>query len=84
MATAGPSEVFLNKTKENMLKTIPERRINNAYWSSCLLNYYNTGNDLDTGREEMISAVTAEDVRAFAAALLDQNNLIKIVMNPEK
>ncbi len=84
MATAGPSEVFLNKTKENLLKTVPERRINNAYWSSCLLNYYNTGNDLDTGREEMISAVTVEDVRAFAAALLDQNNLIKIVMNPEK
>ena len=84
MATAGPSEVFLNKTKENLLKTIPERRINNAYWSSCLMNYYNTGNDLDTGREEMISAVTVEDVRAFAAALLGQENLIKIVMNPEK
>ena len=84
MATAGPSEVFLNKTKENLLKTVPENRISNAYWSNCLLNYYRTGNDLDTNREEIISAVTVEDVRAFAAALLDQGNLIKIVMNPEK
>ena len=84
MATAGPSEVFLNKSKENLLKTVPENRISNAYWSNCLLNYYRTGNDLDTNREEIISSVTVEDVRAFAAALLDQGNLIKIVMNPEK
>ena len=84
MAAAGPGEVFLNKSKENLLKTVPENRISNAYWSNCLLNYYRTGNDLDTNREEIISAVTVEDVRAFAAALLDQGNLIKIVMNPEK
>lgn len=84
MAVTGPSEVFLNKTKENLLKTIPERRINNSYWSSCLMNYYNTGNDLDANREELISSITVEDVRAFTAKLLDQGNLIKIVMNPEK
>ena len=84
MAVTGPSEVFLNKSKENLLKTVPEKRINNSYWSSCLMNYYNTGNDLDANREELISSITVEDVRAFTAKLLDQGNLIKIVMNPEK
>ena len=84
MALTGPTEVQLSKAKENLLKRVPESRINNRYWSGCLLQYYNTGNDLDTGKEKRIQSITAEDVRSTAKALLDQGNLIKIVMNPEK
>lgn len=84
MAVSGPTDVQLSKAKENMLKRVPESRINNRYWSGVLLQYYNTGNDLDTGKEDLINSITVNDVRNLMKELLDQNNLIKIVMNPEK
>ena len=82
VAENGPTEEQMNKITSSMLKNIPENRINNSYWSGCIMNYYNTGVDLDTDREAVINGLTAEKIQKFTADLLAQKNFIKIVMNP--
>lgn len=82
LAANGPTEEQLMKVKGNMLKRIPERRINNAYWAGRIQTKYNTGLDLDKDAEKVIEKITAAKVKKFVADLLAQGNFITVVMNP--
>ncbi|MDD2595653.1 MAG: insulinase family protein [Bacteroidales bacterium] len=84
IAKNGPTDAQMTMTKENFLKNIPENRINNGYWSNCLSTYYKLGVDLDTKSEEIVNSLTAAKIQKFAADLLNQGNVVKVVMSPAK
>lgn len=84
LSTDGIPEDYFQRAKKNALKGIPEMRISNSYWLSMLEMYYRHGLDQDTDREAVIEGLTPEKVSAFITQLLDQGNMIKLIMNPEK
>ena len=84
VAENGPDAGMLSKAKGNLLKNIPENRISNGYWSNVIMSKYNTGIDQDTDKDKVIEGITAEKVRRYAADLLAQGNLVKVMMSPAK
>lgn len=82
LAEQGPTEDQVSKAKENMLKNVPESRINNSYWTRCwnILNYY--GFDMDTDLEAAIAAITPEEVQNFVKNLAESGNFFKTMMTP--
>ncbi|GHT57488.1 peptidase M16 [Bacteroidia bacterium] len=70
------------KVKEFMQKKIKESKAENGYWLGALEELGFTSLDLATDYETTLNAVTAEDVRAFAAQIFGQKNRVEVVMNP--
>lgn len=83
LAENGPSAEFFDRTVKNFEKTLPERRINNGYWSSSLSKYAEYGINYDAEYEAAIKALTPERVKAIAAEFLASGNFIELVMRPE-
>ena len=77
----GPTESEFDMAKKNLEKNIPESRIRNSYWMNALLMNGLHGKDLDRDYENAVEALSAEDVRNLAKALLDGANM-EIVMRP--
>ncbi|HSC39546.1 MAG TPA: insulinase family protein, partial [Chitinophagaceae bacterium] len=80
----GPSADYLNKVKENLLKSYHEQSAekNATYWStqSWLLYVYSYDSRLDY--EKLVSETTPAAIRDFAKQLVGQGNLIEVVMDP--
>jgi predicted Zn-dependent peptidase len=49
-----------------------------------LNRYYDYKLDYTKDYEPMITAITSDDVKALAARMLEDKNMIKVVMRPEK
>jgi len=84
IATNGPTAEQYDKTYKNLEKNIPERRITNSYWLSSIKNWYDHGNDADKEYEAALQTLTPEKIKALAARILSEGNLIEIVMRPDK
>lgn len=84
IAENGPSADKFDKTVKNLEKTLPESRIRNSYWKSCIHNYTMYGLEIDQAREAAIKALTPEKVQAAAAELLASGNFVEIIMRPEE
>lgn len=84
LAEDGPSEDYVAKAKENLLKRIPENNISNRYWNSTLSNYYWDGFDFHTGYEECVKSITVNDVQEFFQNVLKQGNFIDFKMVPKQ
>ncbi|MBW9203852.1 insulinase family protein [Bacteroidales bacterium SW292] len=80
MAKNGPSEEQMQKVKEYMLKKYKDNQKENSYWMNNLMEMLYTGQDMTKDYEALVSGLTAQDVAAFAKALLDQNNKLTVVM----
>ena len=81
----GPSAVNLNKVKENMLKKQKEMLNENGFWNSAINMYLNSGIDYVTGYDELVSAITGDEIRDFAKQFFSQENKAEVVMiSPEK
>ncbi|MDO4179779.1 MAG: insulinase family protein [Bacteroidales bacterium] len=83
-ATEGPSAENLAKVKEFMLKKHAENAKENSYWVNMLDEYFWEDIDLNTGYEDVVNSITAEDLEAFTKALLDQRNRIEVSMTSEE
>lgn len=83
-ATEGPSAENLAKVKEFMLKKHAENAKENSYWVNMLDEYFWEDIDLNTGYEDVVNNITAEDLEAFTKALLDQRNRIEVSMTSEE
>ena len=79
----GPDEEDLLKVREYMLKKHAQNQKENAYWAARLYDYYWEGYDGDTGYEDMVKAITAQDIRLFASDLIGQGNSIEVCMTAE-
>ena len=82
LAENGPSAEHFNMAMENFKKNLPEKRINNSYWLSCLNTWVEQGINYDVEYEEAINTLTAEDVKAALQELLSQGNVINIASFP--
>ncbi|RNC64281.1 pitrilysin family protein [Proteiniphilum sp. X52] len=82
-AAEGPRDSDFSKVKEYMNKSYHEKLKENSYWLNILDNKYFYGEDNHTQYIETVNAITKDDLRGFAKALLDQGNLKTIVMMPK-
>jgi predicted Zn-dependent peptidase len=78
----GPSEEYVNKTKENFLKNRQENIIRNNFWNQVLVNYYTDDIDIMTDYEQIVKDINPGSVQKFLKKILKQGNFIDISMNP--
>ncbi len=80
----GPLAEDIDKTREFLLKNHKGTLEDNGYWLSYLNEFYNSGIDLVNDYEETLRSITHDDVKALAGRLLQDGNIIKVIMRPEK
>ncbi|MFA7117043.1 MAG: insulinase family protein [Bacteroidales bacterium] len=83
LAENGPTDEQLNKIKKNFLKNIPESRITNSYWKSCIDDYYDVNVDRDTKIEKIINDLTKKKIQKMSKKIISGNYLEEI-MKPTK
>jgi zinc protease len=85
LATEGPSEEDLSKTRENILKDRQENKEHNSYYLSMLFNYYLYGINYDdpANYEDIINKLTVEDVKKVMQAFYKDPNIVDVVFVPE-
>ena len=74
----------MDKTREFLLKDYKKSLEQNDWYWTVLNRYYDNKLDYTKDYEPAITAVTSDDVKALAARLLEDKNMIKVVMRPEK
>ena len=84
VAQKGPNPEHLAKVKEYMLKQYTESIKENGYWLNQLHEYYFSNIDMNTNYEKLVNEITAEDVKNFTKALLDQGNIIEVTMTAKE
>ena len=84
IATEGPLAEDMDKTREFLLKDYKKSLEQNDWYWTVFNRYYDNKLDYTKDYEPMITAITSDDVKALAARLLDDKNMIKVVMRPEK
>lgn len=84
MKANGPSQIDLDKAKENFLKNRENALKENRFWSnSIVFNLQHNENVLDTEKyNEAVNSITIEKVQKAANKLLSQGNMIEIMMQP--
>ena len=81
-AQNGPTAEELAMALENLKKNVPESRISNYYWQSCIEDNLDFGIDYDAEYEAVLNSVTAEDVKTLMQAVLAQDNFMQIILAP--
>ena len=84
IAANGPRETDFTKVKEYMNKSYNENLKENSYWMNILDTMYFYGEDMHTNYIDTVNAITPDEIRDFAANLLNQGNKKTIVMMPKK
>ena len=83
IATEGPLAEDMDKTREFLLKDYKKSLEQNDWYWTVLNRYYDYKLDYAKDYEPMITAITSDDVKALAARMLEDKNMIKVVMRPE-
>lgn len=86
MALNGPSQVNLEKSVSNLLKTREEEKEHNSYWASTITSYYLYGID---GNDEknyagILNSLTVKDMKKLVKKYLAKADLLEMVFVPEK
>ena len=82
--TKNVTEEELGKVKEYMIKSVAEAYEKNGSWLYGISGYECNGVDTFNGAENVISAITVDDVHAFMKNLLQQGNYRVVVLDPEE
>ena len=82
IAENGPSAEYFDRTVKNMQKNIPEKRLRNSYWMSSLRKWNDYGENYDAEWEAAVNALTPDQIKAAASALINGYTL-ETVMRPE-
>ncbi len=83
IATEGPVAEDVAKIKEYMTKERADAVKQNGNWMNWILNADQNGVDYTTGYEEILASITGEDVKAMAAKILADNNILRLIMDPQ-
>jgi zinc protease len=83
IAQDGPRVEDFNKAREFMLKHQQEQEQENSYWSSTITDFYSLGYDRYSDYVKTLNAVTPDDIRNKAKAIIDAKNLIEVIMTGE-
>jgi zinc protease len=86
IAVNGPSQVNLDKSVSNLLKTREEETQHNNYWANTIRNYYVYGFDdnADKNFTDILNKITVKDIRKLVKKYLAKADLLEIVFVPEK
>ena len=80
----GPSEADLQKYKEYALKQRPEDMKENAWWNTIMQEFYTNNLDYLSGYETRVKALDTRAVQDMAKKFLGQDNVIEVIMRPDK
>ncbi len=83
VASDGPSQEDLDKVKEFEVKTYGQVEIMNNYWQYVMYNTLFNGVDLDKDYVARVKALTVEDIRDLARAILAQKRRIEVTMTSQ-
>ena len=86
MATEGPRREDLSKTVENLLKTREQSKEHNAYYLNTLNDYYLYGINFDdpANYEEILKALTTDDVQKVMKDFYEDPNVVDVVFVPKE
>ena len=84
IATEGPNVADIAKIKEYMIKERADALKQNSNWMNWILNADLYGIDNTTGYEETLANITADDIKALAAKILADGNIMKLIMDPQQ
>jgi len=82
----GPSDVNLNKAKQQLLKEYETDLKENKYWLRTMKKYYfyNLSTKEFNKIDDTINSLTKEDIRAVAKKYLNTDNYVRVSLKPEK
>jgi zinc protease len=82
----GPTAEDLDKVVKNLLKDREQSKLHNNYWMGTLVEFYQNkvNRDAPENFEKILSSVTREDVKKFAAGFFKKADLIDVVFLPAK
>lgn len=83
IAKEGPTAEELSKIKEYMTKQHAADLKNNGNWLSWIEIWYTHGIDEMTGYQQIVDSLSADDIKAVAARIVNDNNVLKIIMDPK-
>lgn len=82
IATEGPIAEDVAKIKEYMLKERADALKQNGNWMNWIYNMDFYGVDYTTGYEGILEGISAENIKAMAAKILADGNLLQLIMDP--
>lgn len=86
IALSGPSQVNLEKSVNNLLKTREEALQHNNYWANIIRTYYLTGidNNISKNFSDILNKLTVKDMKKLVKKYLAKADLLEMVFVPEK
>jgi zinc protease len=86
IASNGPTQVNLEKTVSNLLKTREENLQHNSYWANTIRNYYLNGIDSNANKNysDILNGLTVKDIKKMVKKYLAKADLLEMVFVPEK
>ncbi len=84
IAKDGPSMEDVAKIKEYMAKERADALKQNGSWMQWITSADMHGLDNTTGYEEILSAISSDDIKAMAAKILADGNILKLIMDPQQ
>lgn len=82
LAAEGPKAEDLAKVKEYWTKQRADNLRRNNSWAGWINSLNINGVDYTTGYEKVVADITADDIKAMAAKILSDGNLVKVIMDP--
>ena len=81
---SGPTQVNLDKTVSNILKTREENKMHNAYWSGVLSRFYTNGINSDdpANYENILKGFTIMDIKKIASEMFNKADVTDIIFKP--
>ena len=83
IAEEGPLADDIAKAKEFLQKNYANVLENNSGWISAITRWYDEGYNFKEDYLNILASITNDDIKAFAAQLLEDNNRTLVVMRPE-
>ena len=86
LAANGPKSEDLEKVREYLIKEWNNRLVQNGAWMNYIRQYYTYGDAMNrvANYENIVKAMDGQKVAALAAKVLADNNMVYVVMRPEK
>ena len=81
----GPSEDYLQKIKEYLIRSHAENLKKNGYWMNQMVNLTRYNMDYVTGYDEMVQSITTSDLKELAQKIFKSGNRLVVGMkSPQK
>ena len=82
----GPTAEDLDKVVKNLLKDREQNKLHNNYWMSTLSDFYQHKINTDSPEnfEKILSSVTREEVKKYAASFFKTADVVDLIFLPAK